>query len=200
MFKKLCSVLLCVCLLGMLFIPAFASGGVTATVDTALADGTLTVTVQVPADTDLATLESVLHYDADKLEPSEVTYGTGDLNTYNADTEGVVKLYMVWQNSQKDAGTLVTVTFKVKDGAQGSTTISFTDTAATDSEDAALPFNFGANTFSVQLTDTPSNVPNPDEKIPSTAGKYVAAGSAAVVVAVAAVVVSVAVKRKKEEI
>lgn len=200
MIKKLSSVLLCLCLLGMLFVPAFAADGVTAAVDTALTDGTLTVTVQVPAETDLATLQSTLQYDADKLELSEVVFGAGDLNTYNAETAGQVSLYMVWSNAQQEAGTLVTVTFKVKDGATGSAKLAFTDTAATDSADAKLAFNFGANTFDIALSDTANDAPNADEKIPSTAGKYMAAGSAVVLVAAAAVVVSVAVKRKKDEI
>lgn len=212
MLKKLCSGLLSLCILTLLLVPAFAVGNISATTDTTLADGTLTVKVQVPAGTDLATLETTLLYEAEKLELSGVEYGVGDMNTYNADTAGQVKLYMVWSNSQQDAATLVTVTFKVKEGAQGSTALSFTDTAATDSTDAKLSLVIGSgtvggtNAVQVQLTETPqgsaaadSNA-DTDENNPSTAGKYVAVGSGAVVVAVAAVVVSVAVKRKKDEI
>ena len=212
MLKKLGSVLLGLCMLTMLLVPAFAVGDISATVDTTLADGTLTVKVQIPAKTDLATLETNLRYDAEKLTFSNVEYGVGDMNTYNADTAGQVKLYMVWSNSQQDAATLVTVTFKVKEGAQGSTSLSFTDTAATDSTDAKLPLVIGsstagsANAVQVQLTEAPqggeTTAPhaNTDENNPSTAGKYAAVGSAAFVVAAAAVAISVAVKRKKDEI
>lgn len=212
MLKKLCSVLLSLCILTMLLVPAFAVGDISATVDTTLADGTLTVKVQIPAKTDLATLETTLRYDAEKLTFSNVEYDVGDMNTYNADTAGQVKLYMVWSNSQQDAATLVTVTFKIKEDAQGSISLSFTDTAATDSTDAKLPLVIGSgmaggtNTVQVQLTEAPQTSgttdpnANTDENNPSTAGKYAAVGSTAFVAAVAAVVISVAVKRKKDEI
>lgn len=194
--KKVCSVFLSICLVCMLFIPCFAAGSVQASVETTLADGTLTVMLKIPANTDLATFASTLNYDTEKLELGEVTYGTGDLNMSNTENAGLVKLSMIWAASQQTEATLVTVTFKVKDGAAGKTTLTFTDTMATDSADAELDFSFGeSNSFEIALTDAPPT----DEKIPSTAGKYAAVGSAVIVVAAAAAVVSVAVKRKREE-
>lgn len=194
--KKVCSVLLSLCLVCMLLIPCFAAESVQASVETTLADGTLTVMLKIPANTDLATFASTLNYDTEKLELGEVTYGAGDLNMSNTENAGLVKLSMIWVSSQQTEATLVTVTFKVKDGATGKTALTFTDTLATDSADAELDFSFGeSNAFEIALTDAPPT----DEKIPSTAGKYAAVGSAVVVVAVAAAVISVAVKRKREE-
>ncbi len=195
--KKICSVFLSLCLVCMLFIPCFAAGhDVRADVETNLADGTLTVTLKVPDGSGFATFASTLRYDTEKLELGDVAYGAGDLTMSNTETAGLVKLSMIWTATQQTEATLATITFKVKDGANGKTALTFTDTLATDAADAEINVSFGeSNTLEIALTDAPPT----DEKIPSTAGKYAAAGSAVVVVAAAAVVVSIAVKRKKED-
>ncbi len=173
--KKVLSVLMSMFLLFTVCIPAFAADSVTAEVKTVLdkETGVLTLTISVPAGTDLATLESTLTYDAAKLELTDVVYGAGDMTTANKDTAGAVRLFMVWAASQTDAATLATVTFKVKDGAAGKAAFAFKNTAATDSKDAV--------------------------KIPSTAGKYIAVGAVATVVAAAAVAAGAVVKRKKQD-
>lgn len=192
--KKACSVILSFLFIFACCFPAFAAGAVTAKVDTVLADGTLTVTLSVPANSGLATFESKLHYDAEKLEFVSVAYGAGDMTTENTAVPGTVGLFMIWKETQTEAATLVTVTFKVKEGAAGKTDITFTDTAATDGSDTAIDFSYGeSNTYTVALTETPST----DEKIPGTAGKYVAVGAVSAVAVAAAVTAGALIKRKK---
>lgn len=196
--KKVLSVLMSMLLLFALCIPAFAADSVTAEVKTVLdkENRVLTLTLSVPAGTDLATLESTLTYDAAKLELTDVVYGAGDMTTVNKDTAGAVRLFMVWAASQTDAATLATVTFKVKDDAAGKASFAFKDTTATDSQDATMEFIFGDSaSFDVALTDAPPT----DEKIPSTAGKYIAVGAVAAVVAAAAVATGAVIKRKKQD-
>lgn len=192
--KKIMSVFLACLLTAVLCVPAFAAS-VSVTPKATLADGTVTVTLDLPAGTDLATFATTLTYDAEKLEFSEVTFGAGDMYTSKTDTAGEVGLFMVWSASQSDAATLATITFKVKEDAAGKTAFSFKDTEATDSTDAALAVSFADDALSVTLSD----LPPVDEKIPSTAGKYAAIGSACAVVVAAAVVAGVAIKRKKSE-
>lgn len=198
MMKKVLSVLMSMLLLFALCLPAFAADSVTAEVRTACdkETGVLTLTISVPAGTDLATLESTLRYDAEKLELTDVVYGAGDMTTVNKDTAGTVRLYMIWAASQTDVATLATVTFKVKDGATGKAAFEFQNTSATDANDASIAFGFqSGDTFDVALTDAPPT----DEKIPSTAGKYIAVGTAATVVIAAAVTAGAVVKRKKQD-
>ena len=192
--KKIMSVFLACLLTAVLCVPAFAAS-VSVTPKATLADGTVTVTLDLPAGTDLATFATTLTYDAEKLEFSEVTFGAGDMYTSKTDTAGEVGLFMVWSASQNDAATLATITFKVKEDAAGKTAFSFKDTEATDSADAALAVSFADDALSITLSD----LPPVDEKIPSTAGKYAAIGSACAVVVAAAVVAGVAIKRKKSE-
>lgn len=192
--KKIMSVFLACLLTAVLCVPAFAAS-VSVTPQATLADGTVTVTLDLPAGTDLATFATTLTYDAEKLEFSEVTFGAGDMYTSKTDTAGEVGLFMVWSASQNNAATLATITFKVKEDAAGKTAFSFKDTEATDSTDAALAVSFADDALSVTLSD----LPPVDEKIPSTAGKYAAIGSACAVVVAAAVVAGVAIKRKKNE-
>ena len=183
--KKALSVLLACLLLAALMIPAFAAS-VSVTPKAVLSDdGVVTVTLDLPAGADLATFATTLTYDADKLEFSEVTS--------NTNTAGEVGLYMVWSTSQNTAATLATVTFKVKENAAGTTDLSFKNTEATDSTDQALDLSFAGGSLSVTL----SELPPVDEKIPSTAGRYAAIGSACAVVVAAAVITGVAVKRRK---
>lgn len=192
--KKVLSVCLCVLFVFVCCLPCFAANAVSAKVDTALADGTLTVTVSVPENSEIATFESTLQYDKEKLELTDVQFGAGDVTTKNTDTPGAVKLYMIWQETQTEAATLVTVTFKVKEGAAGTTDITFVNTAATDGNDAALDIAYGdSNTFSVVLSDAPDT----NEKIPSTAGKYTAVGGIGVVALAVAVTAGALIKRKK---
>lgn len=196
--KKILSVLMSMLLLFALCLPAFAADAVTAEVQTVLdkENGVLTLTLAVPAGSDLATFESTLRYDAEKLELTDVVYGAGDMTTVNKDTVGAVHLYMIWVASQTDAATLATVTFKVKVGAAGKAAFEFKDTLATDSKDANIEFGFQNGTaFDVALTDAPPT----DEKIPSTAGKYIAVGTVAAVVVAAAVTAGAVVKRKKQD-
>ncbi len=196
MMKKVLSVLTSIVMLVLLCVPAFAADTVQADVKTTLADGVVTVTLSVPAGSDLGTFESTLVYDAEKLELSDIVYGAGDMTSENKDTLGQIRLLMVWAGSQTDAATLVTVTFKAKDGATGKAAFAFKDTSATDSNDEAVEFGFGDNvSFEVALTEAPPT----DEKIPSTAGKYVAVGSAAAAVVAAAVAAGAVIKRKKQE-
>lgn len=192
--KKIMSVFLACLLTAVLCVPAFAAS-VSVTPKATLADGTVTVTLDLPAGTDLATFATTLTYDAEKLEFSEVTFGAGDMYTSKTDTAGEVGLFMVWSASQNNAATLATITFKVKEDAAGKTAFSFKDTEATDSTDAALAVSFADDALSITLSD----LPPVDEKIPSTAGKYAAIGSACAVVVAAAVVTGVAIKRKKSE-
>lgn len=192
--KKIMSVFLACLLTAVLCVPAFAAS-VSVTPKATLADGTVTVTLDLPAGTDLATFATTLTYDAEKLEFSEVTFGAGDMYTSKTDTAGEVGLFMVWSASQNNAATLATITFKVKEDAAGKTAFSFKDTEATDSTDAALAVSFADDALAVTLSD----LPPVDEKIPSTAGKYAAIGSACAVVVAAAVVAGVAIKRKKNE-
>lgn len=191
--KKTLSVLLACLLLAALMIPAFAAS-VSVTPKAVLSDdGVVTVTLDLPAGADLATFATTLTYDADKLEFSEVKFGAGDMYTSNTNTAGEVGLYMVWSTSQNTAATLATVTFKVKEDAAGTTDIAFKNTEATDSTDQALDLSFAGGPLSVTL----SELPPVDEKIPSTAGRYAAIGSACAVVVAAAVITGVAVKRRK---
>ncbi|MGN0570975.1 MAG: cohesin domain-containing protein [Candidatus Fimenecus sp.] len=194
--KKVCSVCLCLLLALVCCLPAFAAGTVSVQVDTALAeDGTLTVTLSVPEGSGLATFESTLNYDAQKLEFVGIAYGAGDMTTQNTATAGKVGLFMIWQETQTDAATLATVTFKVKDGATGTTDITFTDTAATDANDSEMAVSFGENnSVTVTLTEAPPT----DEAIPSTAGTYVAVGVGCVVAVAAAVTAGALIKRKKD--
>lgn len=192
--KKIMSVFLACLLTAVLCVPAFAAS-VSVNPKATLADGTVTVTLDLPAGTDLATFATTLTYDAEKLEFSEVTFSAGDMYTSKTDTAGEVGLFMVWSASQSDAATLATITFKVKEDAAGKTAFSFKDTEATDSTDAALAVSFADDALVVTLSD----LPPVDEKIPSTAGKYAAIGSACAVVVAAAVVAGVAIKRKKSE-
>lgn len=192
--KKIMSVFLACLLTAVLCVPAFAAS-VSVTPKATLANGTVTVTLDLPAGTDLATFATTLTYDAEKLEFSEVNFGAGDMYTAKTDTAGKVGLFMVWSASQSDAATLATITFKVKEDAAGKTAFSFKDTEATDSTDAALAVSFADDALVVTLSD----LPPVDEKIPSTAGKYAAIGSACAVVVAAAVVAGVAIKRKKSE-
>lgn len=192
--KKVLSVCLCVLLVFVCCLPCFAANAVSAKVDTVLSDGTLTVTVSVPANSGIATFESTLQYDKEKLELTDVQFGAGDVTTKNTDASGAVKLFMIWQETQTEAATLVTVTFKVKEGAAGTTDITFVNTAATDGSDAAMDISYGeSNTFAVVLSDTPDT----NEKIPSTAGKYAAVGGVGVVALAVAVTAGALVKRKK---
>ena len=191
--KKTLSVLLACLLLAALTVPAFAAS-VSVTPKSVLSDdGVVTVTLDLPAGADLATFATTLTYDADKLEFSEVKFGAGDMTTSNTNTAGEVGLYMVWSTSQNTAATLATVTFKVKEDAAGTTDIAFKNTEATDSTDQALALSFAGGSLSVTL----SELPPVDEKIPSTAGRYAAIGSACAVVVAAAVITGVAVKRRK---
>ena len=191
--KKALSVLLACLLLAALMIPAFAAS-VSVTPKAVLSDdGVVTDTLDLPAGADLATFATTLTYDADKLEFSEVKFGAGDMTTSNTNTAGEVGLYMVWSASQNTAATLATVTFKVKENAAGTTDLSFKNTEATDSTDQALDLSFAGGPLSVTL----SELPPVDEKIPSTAGRYAAIGSACAVVVAAAVTTGVAVKRRK---
>lgn len=191
--KKTLSVFLACLILAALTVPAFAASVSVTPKATLSDDGVVTVTLDLPAGADLATFATTLTYDADKLEFSEVKFSAGDMYTSNTNTAGEVGLYMVWSTSQNTAATLATVTFKVKENAAGTTDLSFKNTEATDSADQALDLSFAGGPLSVTL----SELPPVDEKIPSTAGRYAAIGSACAVVVAAAVITGVAVKRRK---
>lgn len=195
--KKVGSVCLCLLLALVCCFPAVAAGTVALQANAALAeDGTLTVTVSAPANSNLATFETTLQYDAQKLELQEVVYGAGDMTTSNTAEAGKVELFMIWQDTQTDEATLATVTFKVKDGAAGTTDITFTDTAATDANDSEMAVSFGeSDTVTVTLTEAPPT----EENIPSTAGTYIAVGAIGVVAVAAAVTAGALVKRKKDK-
>lgn len=195
--KKVGSVCLCLLLALVCCFPAVAAGTVALQANAALAeDGTLTVTVSAPANSNLATFETTLQYDAQKLELQEVVYGAGDMTTSNTAEAGRVGLFMIWQDTQTDEATLATVTFKVKDGAAGTTDITFTDTAATDANDSEMAVSFGeSDTVTVTLTEAPPT----EENIPSTAGTYIAVGAIGVVAVAAAVTAGALVKRKKDK-
>lgn len=195
--KKVGSVCLCLLLALVCCFPAVAAGTVALQANAALAeDGTLTVTVSAPANSNLATFETTLQYDAQKLELQEVVYGAGDMTTSNTAEAGRVGLFMIWQDTQTQAATLATVTFKVKEGAAGTTDITFTDTAATDANDSEMAVSFGeSDTVTVTLTEAPPT----EENIPSTAGTYIAVGAIGVVAVAAAVTAGALVKRKKDK-
>lgn len=195
--KKVGSVCLCLLLALVCCFPAVAAGTVALQANAALAeDGTLTVTVSAPANSNLATFETTLQYDAQKLELQEVVYGAGDMTTSNTAEAGRVGLFMIWQDTQTDEATLATVTFKVKEGAAGTTDITFTDTAATDANDSEMAVSFGeSDTVTVTLTEAPPT----EENIPSTAGTYIAVGAIGVVAVAAAVTAGALVKRKKDK-
>lgn len=195
--KKVGSVCLCLLLALVCCFPAVAAGTVTLQANAALAeDGTLTVTLSVPAGSGLATLESTLQYDAQKLELQEVVYGAGDMTTSNTAEAGKVGLFMIWQDTQTAEATLATVTFKVKDGAAGTTDITFANTAATDASDSEMGISFGeSDTVTVTLTEAPPT----EENIPSTAGTYIAVGAIGVVGVAAAVTAGALIKRKKNK-
>lgn len=196
--KKVGSVCLCLLLTLVCCIPAFAAGTVVnLQANATLAeDGTLTVTLSAPANSNLATLETTLQYDAQKLELQEAVYGAGDMTTSNTTEEGRVGLFMIWQDTQTAEATLATVTFKVKDGAAGTTDITFTNTAATDANDSEMAVSFGeSDTVTITLTEAPPT----EENIPSTAGTYIAVGAIGVVAVAAAVTTGALVKRKKDK-
>lgn len=195
--KKVGSVCLCLLLALVCCFPAVAAGTVALQANAALAeDGTLTVTVSAPANSNLATFETTLQYDAQKLELQEVVYGAGDMTTSNTAEAGRVGLFMIWQDTQTEAATLVTVTFKVKDGAAGTTDITFANTAATDASDSEMGISFGeSDTVTVTLTEAPPT----EENIPSTAGTYIAVGAIGVVGVAAAVTAGALIKRKKNK-
>lgn len=193
--KKIVSVCLCFLLVLVCCFPAFAADAINVQTNAALAqDGTLTVTLAAPANSGLATFSTVLNYDAQKLELQSVVYGAGDQTTENTVTAGKVGLYMIWTASLTDAATLATVTFKVKDGATGTTDITFTNTDATDANDGAMDISFGeSNAVTVVLTEAPPT----DENIPSTAGTYAAVGVGCAVAVAAAVTAGALIKRRK---
>ena len=195
--KKVGSVCLCLLLALVCCFPAVAAGTVALQANAALAeDGTLTVTVSAPANSNLATFETTLQYDAQKLELQEVVYGAGDMTTSNTAEAGRVGLFMIWQDTQTQAATLATVTFKVKDGAAGTTDIAFANTAATDASDSEMDISFGeSDTVTVTLTEAPPT----EENIPSTAGTYIAVGAIGVVGGAAAVTAGALIKRKKNK-
>ena len=195
--KKVGSVCLCLLLALVCCFPAVAAGIVALQANAALAeDGTLTVTVSAPANSNLATFETTLQYDAQKLELQEVVYGAGDMTTSNTAEAGRVGLFMIWQDTQTEAATLATITFKVKDGAAGTTDITFTNTAATDANDSEMGISFGeSDTVTVTLTEAPPT----EENIPSTAGTYIAVGAIGVVGVAAAVTAGALIKRKKNK-
>lgn len=195
--KKVGSVCLCLLLALVCCFPAVAAGTVALQANAALAeDGTLTVTVSAPANSNLATFETTLQYDAQKLELQEVVYGAGDMTTSNTAETGRVGLFMIWQDTQTEAATLATVTFKVKEGAVGTTDITFANTAATDASDSEMGISFGeSDTVTVTLTEAPPT----EENIPSTAGTYIAVGAISVVGVAAAVTAGALIKRKKNK-
>ena len=195
--KKVGSVCLCLLLALVCCFPAVAAGIVALQANAALAeDGTRTVTVSAPANSNLATFETTLQYDAQKLELQEVVYGAGDMTTSNTAEAGRVGLFMIWQDTQTEAATLATVTFKVKDGAAGTTDITFANTAATDANDSEMAVSFGeSDTVTVTLTEAPPT----EESIPSTAGTYIAVGAIGVVGVAAAVTAGALIKRKKNK-
>lgn len=195
--KKVGSVCLCLLLALVCCFPAVAAGTVALQANAALAeDGTLTVTVSAPANSNLATFETTLQYDAQKLELQEVVYGAGDMTTSNTAETGRVGLFMIWQDTQTEAATLATVTFKVKEGAVGTTDITFANTAATDASDSEMGISFGeSDTVTVTLTEAPPT----EENIPSTAGTYIAVGAIGVVGVAAAVTAGTLIKRKKNK-
>lgn len=195
--KKVGSVCLCLLLALVCCFPAVAAGTVALQANAALAeDGTLTVTVSAPANSNLATFETTLQYDAQKLELQEVVYGAGDMTTSNTAEAGRVGLFMIWQDTQTEAATLATVTFKVKEGAVGTTDITFANTAATDASDSEMGISFGeSDTVTVTLTEAPPT----EENIPSTAGTYIAVGAIGVVGVAAAVTAGALIKRKKNK-
>lgn len=195
--KKVGSVCLCLLLALVCCFPAVAAGTVALQANAALAeDGTLTVTVSAPANSNLATFETTLQYDAQKLELQEVVYGAGDMTTSNTAEAGRVGLFMIWQDTQTEAATLATVTFKVKEGAVGTTDITFANTAATDASDSEMGISFGeSDTVTVTLTEAPPT----EENIPSTAGTYIAVGAIGVVGVAAAVTAGALIKRKKDK-
>ena len=195
--KKVGSVCLCLLLALVCCFPAVAAGIVALQANAALAeDGTRTVTVSAPANSNLATFETTMQYDAQKLELQEVVYGAGDMTTSNTAEAGRVGLFMIWQDTQTEAATLATVTFKVKDGAAGTTDITFANTAATDANDSEMAVSFGeSDTVTVTLTEAPPT----EESIPSTAGTYIAVGAIGVVGVAAAVTAGALIKRKKDK-
>ena len=194
--KKLVSVLLAFFLLGALAVPSFAASAVTADTSVVVSeDGVLPLTVSVPEGSGLATFESTLHYDAAVLEVQEVTYGAGNMTTSNTDTAGQIGLFMIWTETQETAATLVTVTFRVTDSDADATSLTFTDTAATDNDDNAVNFSFAnGDTLEVALSEEQTIT---DADIPSTAGRYVAIGGAAAVAITAIVVTTAVVKRRR---
>ena len=195
--KKVGSVCLCLLLALVCCFPAVAAGTVALQANDALAaDVKLTVTVAAPPNSNLATFETTLQYDAQKLELQEVVYGAGDMTTSNTAEAGRVGLFMIWQDTQTEAATLATVTFKVKDGAAGTTDITFANTAATDASDSEMGISFGeSDTVTVTLTEAPPT----EENIPSTAGTYIAVGAIGVVGVAAAVTAGALIKRKKNK-
>lgn len=192
--KKHISLVLTVLLLFTCAIPAFAAG-VSIKPRYAREEAVLTVTLPIAKSSSLATFLTTMEYDQSKLTLTNVKFQSGDMTVFKDDVPGEVKLSAIWQGAQKDAATLCTLTFNIKEGAEGTVTFHFKDTEATDENDKPLSVSFGKEKFlTFALTETIGG--NVD--IPKTAGTYIGVSIGAVaLLAVAGVTAGILIKRKK---
>lgn len=192
--KRHISLLLTVLLLFSCAVPAFAAGVLIKPRYTR-EESVLTVTLPMEKTGSLATFLTTMEYDKEKLALTDVHFETGDMTVVKDDVAGEVKLSAIWQEAQEEPATLCTLTFNIKEGAEGTVTFRFKDTEATDKEDKPLSVSFGKEKFlTFALTETIGG--NVD--IPKTAGTYIGASIGAVaVLAAVGVTVGVLIKRRK---
>ena len=223
--KKVHSILLSVCLLVALLLPASAAPAVSLT-PTAKRDGSLvTVTLPLPANSGFATFLGTLEYDKDQLSLLTVEFGAGSVTMYKDEVLGEVTLSAIWTEEQKEAATLCTITFAVKKDSTAPCTFVWRDIEVTNANDAPILVSFANGGKQVlalsgqaadggaeqeKAPDAP-NVPSDANgakpqgetdtgkvDIPKTAGTYIAIGVSSAALLGIGVLAAVLVKKKKQ--
>ena len=223
--KKVHSILLSVCLLVALLLPASAAPAVSLT-PTAKRDGSLvTVTLPLPANSGFATFLGTLEYDKDQLSLLTVEFGAGNVTMYKDEVLGEVTLSAIWTEEQKEAATLCTITFAVKKDSTAPCTFVWRDIEVTNANDAPVLVSFanggkqvlalseqvaGGSAGHEATPDAPNTQSNANGvkpqgendtgkvDIPKTAGTYIAIGVSSAFVLGIGVVAAVLVKKKKQ--
>lgn len=204
-FAKIISFVSVLAMLTALSVCAFAADSVKLSQTAEISDKTVVVKISVPENSGLATFSATLDYDSQKLEFSGVEYSAGNTNATNTKEDGKVGVNMVWTEAMSVKGTLATIVFNIKPGADGEIKLPVRVDFATGKDNdnitvtgstAGVNIPKGLVPATTQAGGTEGSV---KAKNPNTSGAAVKIGStAAVVIAAAAIGAAVVIRKKKE--
>lgn len=205
-FAKIISFVSIVSILVVFAVPVFAANSVKLSQSAQISDKTVIVKIGVAENSGLATFAATLGYDAEKLEFASITYGAGNTNATNTKENGKVGINMVWTEAMSVEGTLATIVFNIKPGAEGKVDLPLSVDFATDKDNADISVTASSSSVSIPKGLVPATTAagggtegNVNSKNPNTSGTAIkVGGTAAVIISAAVIGTAVIVKKKKE--